>query len=292
MKRFYVLGHPVAHSKSPVMHNAAYSQLGLPWSYGLADCPTRDAAREFLASEDWSGLNVTMPFKPLAFESATWRSQAACAAHGANVLVRCGEELRAHNVDGVGCIAFLARCGVELAGARVVVCGTGPTSLAILHAALQAQAQRATLLGRSAEKACKVLATFESRCGQVPVAGVAQLVAGDYASCANDIAQADVIVDATPLGMTPGDPAPFDTSLLAAGQVVVDTVYGQGETALLAAARSAGCTAYDGLGMLVGQAVETVRVFAHWLNVPLDESSVDLFSVMAKAAGLADGRPI
>ena len=85
--------------------------------------------------------------------------------------------------------------------------------------------------------------------------------------------------------MKPGDPAPFDTALLSARQTVFDVVYAHGETVLLAAARATGCAAYDGSGMLVAQAVETVRDVVAWLDVPVDLESVDLFSIMSDAAG-------
>ena len=65
-KDLFVLGHPVAHSKSPVMHNAAYQALGLPWVYGFADCATSEEAKEFLKSGQWLAINITMPYKPLA----------------------------------------------------------------------------------------------------------------------------------------------------------------------------------------------------------------------------------
>ena len=98
---------------------------------------------------------------------------------------------------------------------------------------------------------------------------------------AEAISSADIILDATPLGMKAGDPAPFDTALLDANKVVFDVVYGHGETALIAGARAAGCAAYDGFGMLVAQAVETVVDIVTWLDVPVDLSAVDLFDVMA-----------
>ena len=69
MERLYVLGHPVAHSKSPVMHDAACRALGLDWEYGLMDCASEAEARKFLASGEWLACNVTMPYKPLALET-------------------------------------------------------------------------------------------------------------------------------------------------------------------------------------------------------------------------------
>ena len=279
IKNLYVLGHPVAHSKSPAMHNAAYRALGLDWEYDFADCPTEDGARAFLGRRDWLALNITMPWKPLAHGVATWRSAEADLARGANVLVRRGDELLADNTDGKGCIAYLQRRGVRFGGSRVVVCGTGPTSLAIMHAAARAGAGQVALLGRDGQRAARVL--DETQCQ------ASCLISGSYSSSAGLIERADVIVDATPLGMKPGDPAPFDTALLSSGQTVFDVVYGHGETALIAAARAAGCMAFDGAGMLVAQAVETVRDIVDWLDVPVDVDAVDLFSVMADAAGFA-----
>ena len=256
------------------MHNAAYRALGLDWHYDFADCPAEVEAKAFLERCDWLALNITMPYKPLAFEAATWRSDAACLARGANVLVRRGDELLADNTDGKGCVSYLQRCGVRFEGAKVVVCGTGPTSLAIMNAAEQAGAGRVALLGRDAGKAARALPKNDSR-----------FVAGSYGESSDLIAEADIIVDATPLGMHEGDPAPFEVSLLSAGQVVFDVVYGHGTTALVAAARDAGCTTYDGAGMLVAQAVETVYDIAGWLDLPVDVASVDLFAVMSQAAG-------
>jgi len=198
MQPFFVLGHPVAHSKSPVMHNAAYRALGLPWEYGLADCATESEARAFLASDSWLGLNVTTPYKPLALEVATQCTAAAVIAQGANVLVRCnghdsrvgdfGGELLADNTDGAGCVTFLRRSGIELEGARAVVCGTGPTSLAIAHALAQAGTRKVTLLGRSAERSRHVLVGMLERCERASVALSASLSVGDYERGACSIA--------------------------------------------------------------------------------------------------------
>ena len=282
----YILGHPVAHSKSPAMHNAAYKALGLNWEYGFADRETEIDARVFLNVRNWRALNVTMPWKPLAYELADVRSAAAELAQGANVLVNWGGRVHADNTDGKGCVSYLQRCGVPFAGARVAVCGTGPTSLAIVYACVEAGAAQVTLLGRDAGKAQQALDAFRKRADGVPGAcGDAELAAGAYHENASAIAQAALVVDATPLGMQPGDPAPFDTASLSAGQTVFDVVYGHGETALLAAARATGCAAYDGAGMLVAQAVETIRDIAAITGAFAIPAHMDLFAIMADGAG-------
>ena len=284
-RNLYLLGHPVAHSKSPDMHNAAYRALGLDWEYGLADRASDTEARAFLEDRAWHALNVTMPFKPLAHACATDRSTAANLAQGANVLANWNGRVFADNTDGKGCVAYLQRCGTQFSDARVVVCGTGPTSLAIMHACAEAGASCVTLLGRNAAKAQGMIGAYSERAG----ANLPDTVfsAGSYDENADDIADAAIIVDATPLGMNPGDPAPFDTKLLTVGQTVLDVVYGHGESTLLHMARAAGCRAYDGAGMLVAQAVETVKDIADITGEFSIPGSIDLFEVMAQAAGFS-----
>ena len=101
-ERLYILGHPVAHSKSPVMYNALYERLGLPWTYALADFAALDAARAFLDAREFLSVNITTPYKPLAFQAATRKAASAQLAQGANVLVRKDDQLIGFNTDGDG----------------------------------------------------------------------------------------------------------------------------------------------------------------------------------------------
>ena len=297
-QQLYVLGHPVGHSKSPAMYNAAYGQLGLPWHYGLMDCPTADEAERFLAARQFLSINVTTPYKPLAAAEADALAPEAQLARGANLLVREGATLVAHNVDGAGCVGYLLREGVAFGGALVAVCGTGPTALAIMHACLLEGAARVTLLGRDAARSQQVLAGYLAtaegvmQAAKAPVAdrlraayGQTLLEASAYGQAAAALAEADIVIDATPLGMAPGDPAPFDTALLRPGQTVFDVVYGHGTTALVAAARQAGARAFDGRGMLVAQAVATLRLVCAAAQVECAASFDELFATMAEAAG-------
>lgn len=283
-ERLFVVGHPVAHSKSPAMHNAAYSALGLDWSYGFKDFAEEDGAGAFFAERDWLALNVTMPYKPHALAEADDSTRSAQLARGANVLVNWGGRVFADNTDGKGCVSYLMRCGVGFDGSRLAVCGTGPTSLSIMHAAVEAGSSSVTLLGRDEQRSREAVERYAS---QSFTSCVEQRVhsASYFGSGAEALADADVIIDATPLGMAPGDPAPFDTRVLTGRQAVFDVVYGHGETALLSAARSAGCRAFDGAGMLVAQAVETVWDISRVTGLFAVPPSLDLFGIMAHAAG-------
>lgn len=302
-ERFFVLGKGIDHSCSPVMHNALFERMGLPWSYGKRDIADVEEARCLVASREYLGMNVTMPYKPLALEMADRACPSARMAGGANVLSLEDGVLRAYNVDGIGAVDWLRMQGVSFDGASVVVCGTGPTSMAILHACAAAGAEKATLAGRSAVRALDSLERYRGELGKAScgnegfprgvfenrglreVFETVEFESGDYTSASEAIACADVILDATPLGMQPGDPAPFDISLLRPDQIVFDVVYGHGKTALAKACEDVGCRFVDGEGMLAAQAVAGELIWLERQNIPTSLPPHEMFDLMANAAG-------
>ncbi len=301
-ERLYILGHPVAHSKSPVMYNAVYGELGLPWSYGFADYQQEEDARAFVDARDFLSINITTPYKPLAFESATRKAASAKLAQGANVLVRKDNELIGFNTDGEGCVRFLELAGVNFAGKRVVVCGTGPTALSILHNCAVAGAAVVLLLSRDTERARRILEAYLERFGLLANATIdfpavieghrsfreayekPTFKFGSYKTSKNALHAADIVINATPLGMNPDDPAPFDTDLLRSEQIVFDAVYASGQTKLVADALALGCKAYNGGGMLVAQAVATVRILEDIMGIEVPMEDAEMFNKMADAA--------
>lgn len=303
MQKLYILGHPVAHSKSPVMYNAVYQQLGLPWEYGFADIPTADEATDFLNAKDYLSLNITTPYKPQAYEAAEIKASTAQLAGGVNLIVNKDGHLMGFNVDGQGAVRFLEREGVGFMDRKVVVCGTGPTALSILHACVLAGAGEVLLLGRDKERARRVMERYveefrhlastaipmpsaeDNHLDFVDAYAHAEYRFGSYETSKKAIAAADVVVDATVLGMREGDSAPFDVSLFREGQVALDTVYGHGETEFIRAAKAADCAAYDGAGMLVSQAALSVVTLCEVQDVPLELGFDGLFDIMSKAAG-------
>lgn len=300
-KQLYVLGHPVGHSKSPVMYDALYSHLGLLWNYGFMDIVDSAEAAEFLDARDFFSINITTPYKPLALQKADVQAATAQLAGGCNLLASFGERLLAYNTDGEGCVAYLEREGVEFANKSVAVCGTGPTSLAIYHAAAVAGAREVLLLGRQVDKArdraqgyVRALRKMAEAAAGMPAAhdhhrSIAKTYEecsfkfGSYTTSTKAIAAADIIIDATPLGMHEGDPAPFDSALLNAGQFVMDVVYGHGKTALAQAAAECGCQFRNGAGMLVGQAVVTALILFDLAGIETEMTFDDIFALMAKA---------
>lgn len=309
MENLYIVGHPVDHSKSPEMYNAAYEKLGLDWSYGKKDLPDHDAALEFLRSNDYLSVNITTPYKPDAFEAADALGATAKLAKGVNLLVNKEGKRIGYNVDGQGCVAYLERAGVTFKGKKVAVCGTGPTALSILHACAIAGAADVLLLGRDKERTRRILEHYVEDFRRLVSTAIifpgaadgieghlsfkeafeeVEFKFGTYETSTKAIAAADIVIDATILGMKEGDPSPFDTSLLSGGQVVMDTVYGHGTSALLAAAEKRGCKTFDGAGMLVSQAAITASIVCEVAGVDMGLSYDDLFDIMAKAADFND----
>lgn len=302
-EKLYLIGNPTAHSKSPVMQNAVFAEAGLDWCYEARDCASDAEACAFIGEKKYLALNITTPYKPLAFESATVTSAAVKLSRGANVLVRKEDSLLAFNLDGRGCVGYLEHAGFPFADARIVVCGTGPTAFAIAHACAQAGAATVVLASRQADKAEAALgrylaeyerlayATFElppAHAGHLTFRAAfehARFASGSYASSSDAIGAADLIINATPLGMHAGDPAPFDTALLHSAQTVFDVVYGHGETALATAAKAEGCRFHDGAGMLVMQAVMTVQTVCDISETKISLDTEDMFAIMAEAAG-------
>lgn len=298
----YLLGHNIAHSKSPVMHNALFNHMGLDWKYLSEDIAEDEKAQLFITERNYLGMNITTPHKPIAYEAADIRAASAKLARGANVLVNKGNTLIAYNMDGEGCVSYLERSGVDFHDKIVVVCGTGPTALAILHSAALAGAQKVVLVGRNKERTQRVLNRYLKEYGKLAYATIAlppihdghrgfreaydevHFSFGSYRSSKQVFGTADIVINATPVGMSPGEKLPLDYDRFHEGQDVFDVVYGHGESHFLHEARMRGCRVFDGSGMLVAQAVATDKVLFEIAEIDYKLSDSEMFSVMAAAA--------
>ena len=236
-----VIGHPVQQSLSPALHNAAFAASGLDWHYVAFDVApgAAGAALDAMRTLGIAGLSVTMPHKEDVAAAVDVLAPSAAALRSVNTVGREDSgRLVGHSTDGEGFVASLAAAGVGVAGARVVVLGAGGAARSVVDALGRAGADDIAIVNRTVGKAADAAAlTPTGRVGSV-----------------DDVPTATIVVNATSVGM--GTAAlPLDPALLRSGQVVADLVYHPLETALLAAARAAGCTPVDGLGMLVHQAV-------------------------------------
>jgi shikimate dehydrogenase len=246
-----VIGAPIRQSLSPPIHNAAFAACGLDWvftAFEVAPGAVPDALVGMKAF-GLGGLSVTMPHKADVADAVDVLSPAAERLHAVNTVVpRPDGGLEGHNTDGSGFLDSLAEAGVEIEGRRCVVVGAGGAARALVLALADAEAADVAVVNRTARHA-EVAAALAGNRGRV----------GTDA----DISVADLVVNATSVGMGSPD-LPFDPALLVPGgpgRVVADIVVHPLDTALLQAARRAGATTVDGLGMLVHQAA---RAFTMW----------------------------
>ncbi len=258
--RYAVIGNPIAHSKSPVIHAAFAAQTGEPIEYGRILGDPDDFAgdvRRFVA-EGGRGLNVTVPFKTAAFELLDDLSEQARAAGAVNTLiVRDGGLLHGDNTDGIGLLRDLTENhGFALAGKRVLLLGAGGAARGVLRPLLAAGPAELLIANRTASKAEALAAAFGQPSDQGPSAPRAPSVAGGgFDSLAGQ--RFDLIVNATSSGLDDQVPTIPD-ACLAKGGWVYDLLYADTPTPFCRWGQArAAARVLDGLGMLVEQAAES-----------------------------------
>ncbi len=263
-----VVGHPIAHSLSPAMHNDVFRRRGVVGLYAAHDV-VPDDFEEFLRGQRDSslrGLSVTMPLKDAAFDLVDVRDDFAQRSRSVNTITFSTDgRLRGSDTDGRGCVETLRRYGCSIDGARCMVLGAGGAARSIVVALDSAGAHDVIVVNRSDAKAKEAAACAPS--GRV--------------GTASDAATCSVIVNATPVGMagTSGgsDETPLASEVIPRGSFVLDAVYNPLETRLLREAAECGATTIDGLWMLVHQAALQQ---AEWFDVQPD---VDAMRASAEA---------
>jgi shikimate dehydrogenase len=282
MKRLAVLGHPVSHSRSPAMQNAALEALGLAgeWGYAAIEVEPADfAARtRALPEQGFVGVNVTIPHKEAALELADEGSEEAERIGAANTLSFREGVIHADNTDASGLLASLPD---PVEGRRALVLGAGGSARAAAWA-LAEQGAPVSVWNRTAERADRLvrdlaralhktgsssaspaedprISTAE---GRLTAVTAEQIRANGY----------ELIVNCTAIGMRDEDPfehLPLDPDRLGKGVVVVDLVYAGSDGRLVREARSRGATAVEGLEVLVRQGADSLRIWTG-MNPPLD----------------------
>ncbi|MBW3557509.1 MAG: shikimate dehydrogenase [Actinobacteria bacterium] len=257
-----VIGDPVRHSLSPAIHNAAFRELGLDWVYLAFPVPA-GAAPEALAAMrtlGMAGLSVTMPHKADVIPALDELSPTAVAVGAVNCVYRRGALLVGENTDGAGFLdALRFDEGFDPAGARCVVIGAGGAARAVILALAQAGAADIAVVNRTPARGIKAAKLAGAR---------------GRAGTPEDLLRAQVVVNATPVGMAGPYAAamPVDEDFLRSDQLVVDLVYRPARTPLLVAARQRGAVPVNGLGTLIHQAAHAFRLWTA-LDPPLEAMS-------------------
>jgi shikimate dehydrogenase len=254
--RYAVVGNPVAHSKSPLIHAEFARQTGQDIEYGrlLAPLDGFDATVAAFRGAGGSGLNVTLPFKLEAFTLAQRRSQRALDAAAVNTLKFDSDGIFGDNTDGVGLVRDLeGNLSLAIAGKRVLLLGAGGAAQGVIGPLLAARPAALLVGNRTVGKAHGLVERFRAQ------TGAADLRASSYGALAGS--QFDLVVNATSASLSDTVPD-LPSGLFLAGSTAYDMMYGKGLTAFLELAQREGASRLaDGLGMLVEQAAESFFVW-------------------------------
>jgi shikimate dehydrogenase len=263
--RYAVIGNPVEHSRSPLIHAEFARQTGQPVSYGklYSEIADFEATVQRFRDEGGRGVNVTVPFKHRAYALASRSSRLAEEARAANTLVFDADETVGHNTDGVGLVRDLTdNLGCAIRGRRVLVMGAGGAAYGVCGPLLEAAPAALVVANRTPEKAVELATRFAAL-----FPDASELAGAAYAELARR--EFDIVINATSAGLS-GDMPALPAGVFARGALAYDMVYGKA-TPFLAAAVRAGARTADGLGMLVEQAAES---FYLWRGMRPDTAPV------------------
>lgn len=267
--RYAVIGHPIAHSKSPLIHGLFAQATRQDMTYeaidGGAEPGGFDRALAAFRAGGGRGMNVTLPFKLQALAAADTASADARLAGAANALRFDGDRIEAQNFDGVGLVRDIeVNLSLPLAGRRVLLLGAGGATRGALLPLARAGAARIVIANRSADKAAALALELAPHLRDCALSGGAM----------SDVAPGDafdVVLNATSASLSGAAPA-VPASAFAPGALAYEMMYGKGLTPFLQLAQKAGCARLaDGVGMLVEQAAEA---FAWWRGVRPDTRAV------------------
>lgn len=267
MDRYAVIGNPIQHSKSPLIHQAFAQASGQTLTYEKIEGPLGQfaATTDRFRAEGGRGLNVTVPFKTDACAYATDLAESARAAGAANALKFEGNRCLAQNFDGIGLVRDIVHnLGRPVQGQRVLLLGAGGATRGAILPLLAEQPARLFVANRTVDKAVELARFFHDQGAASHV-----LEGGGYADLGNDAF--DIVINATSASLS-ADLPPLPITALKADGLAYDMVYGKGLTPFLQLARQAQVQHLaDGVGMLVEQAAEA---FAWWRGVRPDTQSV------------------
>ena len=260
--RYCVIGNPIAHSKSPLIHAAFATATGQDLQYErcLAPLDGFDATVRDLIKQGYRGANVTVPFKLEAARLATRLEPRAQAAGAVNTLIFADGEIVGDNTDGPGLVADIVRnAGVPLNGKRILLLGAGGAARGALLPLLLQEPGRIVIANRTLATAEKLAQDFAGYAERLAVCGFAD-AEGSF----------DVVINATSASLA-ADVPPVAPSVFHPGTLALDMMYGNKPTVFMDFAASYGAGVRDGLGMLVEQAAEA---FALWRGVRPETAQV------------------
>ncbi len=261
----FLLGEHISHSLSPPIHNAAFAALGLDYEYGLMDVPPArlPEALARMRQPDCLGGNITMPYKAEVLAAAAECSEAVQRCSAASMMINRGGRFALENNDVEAIAACLRRRAASVAQGPAVIIGAGGSAAAMLEALRRTPPTRILVLARRPERAKALVDRFR---GWIPV----PVESGHLQEGGRALAEATLILNATPLGVHEGDPSPVPRESLRSGMLIYDIVYQRGGlNQLQSDALAAGAGVCDGMAHIFEQAPFTFRMLTG-REAPLD----------------------
>ncbi len=267
MKKLAVLGHPIGHTLSPIMHNASIKALGLDsqYEYGKLDVSPDQLLSRLaqLPSEGYAGVNLTIPLKEVAFKGLSKLADSARILGAVNTVEFSADGMIGHNTDGYGFLKALEEAfGKTVKGDSVFVLGCGGAGRAVALMAAINGAKSLTLADLDAVRVASLTVEIRRVAPQVEIFQALERL-GQIESCR----QADLIIQASPVGMKKVDSSLLPREAFRKGQRAFDLIYMYPETDFLRIAKAAGAQISNGLGMLLHQGAKAFNI---WTGIEPD----------------------
>jgi shikimate dehydrogenase len=262
-KLYAVLGHPIRHSLSPAMHNAAMAALNMDAVYLAFDMPSEKLMRslESLGELGFGGVNLTVPLKEVAFRGIANLDESARRLGSVNTVKFTSVGLEGFSTDGEGFLRAVREAfQITVMGRFLFILGCGGAGRAVALASAMAGASGLMLADIDPARIRKLAREIAGLPGKIKVSEIAS----DPGAWATAGREAELVVHATPVGMHPGDASPLAAESFRPDQLVYDLIYMFPETPLMKVARERGARVSNGLGMLLHQGA---RSFAIWTGV-------------------------
>lgn len=255
-----IIGYPLSHSLSPIIHNACYDRLSLNWCYVPFEAKSDisvDSLLKYARESNIAGLNVTMPYKETVLSMIDELTPEAQKIGAVNTIKISNNKTVGYNTDAIAIMKVLKEeYGKSLKNKTVVLLGAGGVAKAAAYVICSLGCNKIFVVNRTEEKADKLKKIFKSEIADI------DLIASNSTNLIHVVQGADIVINATPIGMFPNvENVPINTECLGTGQFVMDLIYHPAKTRFVKEATRKGSKTIGGVPMFINQAAESFKIW-------------------------------